>query len=100
MIMFATGTGTRNYWREFSEMTGSVATSIPTFDRQLDNFFEKNASAIIDEWDLITDEDLSHIQRRLEHLSYEVNRLVISKDVIEKRVQKLSSMIGKLEEEL
>lgn len=100
MIMFATGTGTRDYWRELSEMTGSVTMSIPTFDRQLDNFFEKNASAIIDEWDLITDEDLSHIQRRLEYLSYEVNRLVVSKGNLEKRVSNLSTMIGKLEENL
>ena len=98
MIMYATGTGTRDYWRELSEMTGSVATSIPTFDRQLDNFFERNAGAIIDEWDLITDEDLNHIQRRLEYLTYEVNRLVISKGNLEKRVQNLSTMIGKLEE--
>lgn len=97
MSMYPTLPGTRNYWREFTEMSDSVADSIPTFDKHIDSFFDRNAGAIIEEWDLITDEDLLHIQRRLDFLSYEVNRLVISKGTIEKRVKNLREAIGELE---
>lgn len=95
--MYPTLSGTRNYWHELSEMSGSVADSIPTFDKKLDNFFDRNAGAIIEEWDLITDDDISHIQRRLDYLSYEVNRLVISKSNLEKRALNLKNSIEELE---
>jgi hypothetical protein len=95
--MYATLPGTRNYWHELSEMSASVAEGIPTFDKRLDTFFDRNAGAIIEEWDLITDEDLVHIQRRLDYLSYEVDRLVITKSSMEKRVQSLKAQIEELE---
>ena len=87
----------REYWNELSEMSGSVAESIPTLDRQLDSFFHRNADAIIEEWDLVTDEDLAHIQRSIDYLSHELNRLAASKNNLEKRVMNLKSAIYPLE---
>ncbi|WP_319579911.1 hypothetical protein [uncultured Methanospirillum sp.] len=97
MDMYPTLSGTRNYWQELGSLPGSITDSIPTFDKQLDSFFDRNGEAIIDEWGLLTDDDLRHLKQKLEFLSYEVNRLVVEKSGLEKRTADLKSAIEELE---
>jgi len=88
---------TRDYWHELSEMSESFVDSIPNFDKHIDSFFERNAEAIIDEWELVTDDDLQHLRKKLDYLSYEVGRLVVEKGNFENRVLTLRSAIEDLE---
>lgn len=88
---------TRDYWHELSEMSESFVDSIPIFDKHLDSFFKRNAEAIIDEWELLTDDDLQHLRKNLNYLSYEVGRLVVEKGNLEKRVHTIRSAIEDLE---
>lgn len=95
--MYQTLSRTGDYWHELSQMSESFADSIPTFDKQLDSFFDRNAGAVIEEWGLVTDDDLRHLRMKLEFLSYEVGRLVVEKSSIEKRVLALRTAIEDLE---
>lgn len=95
--MYPTLSKTGKYWQDLSTMSGSFVESIPTFDKQLDSFFDRNASAIIEEWGLVTDDDLRALKRKLDYLSYEVGRLVVEKNSIEKRVHALKDAIEELE---
>ena len=88
---------TRDYWHELCEMSESFVDSIPNFDKRLDSFFKQNAEAIIDEWELVTDDDLQHLRKKLDYLSYEVGRLVVEKGNFENRVLTLRSAIEDLE---
>ena len=95
--MYPTLTKTRDYWHDISDMSGSFLDNIPTLDSQLDNFFDRNAESIIEEWGLVTDDDLRHLKMKLDYLSYEVNRLVVEKSNLEKRALDLKSAIEDLE---
>jgi hypothetical protein len=95
--MYPTLSKTHDYWHELGSMSGSVIDSIPTFDKQLDNFFDRNAGSIIEEWGLVTDDDLRHLRRKIDYLSYEVGRLVVEKNNIEKRTLAIRSAIEELE---
>jgi hypothetical protein len=95
--MYPTLSKTSNYWHELGSMSESVIDSIPTLDRQLDNYFDRNAAAIIEEWGLVTDDDLRHLRMKLDYLSYEVGRLVVEKSSIEKRALSIKDAIVELE---
>ncbi|MDD1730052.1 MAG: hypothetical protein LUQ50_13405 [Methanospirillum sp.] len=97
MDMYQTFDRTRNYWQDLGSMSGSFVNSIPTFDKQLDSFFDRNSEAIIEEWGLVTDDDLRHIKLKLEFLSYEVSRLMVEKTGLEKRTAELRVAIEELE---
>lgn len=97
MDMYPTINRTRNYWQELGSMSGSFVDSIPTFDKKLDSFFDRNSEAIIEEWGLVTDDDLRHMKLKLEFLSYEVNRLMVEKTGLEKRTAELKTAIEDLE---
>jgi hypothetical protein len=100
MGMYPTFTRTKNYMQELSSLPGSIADSIPTLDKQLDSFFDRNAEAVIDEWGLVTDDDLRHLKQKLEFLSYEVERLVVEKSNLEKRTSDLKLAIEELEKKV
>jgi hypothetical protein len=98
MVMYPTSfSKAGNYWQELGSLPGTFADAIPTFDKQLDSFFDRNAEAIIDEWGLLTDDDIRHLKQKLEYLSYEVNRLMVEKSTLEKRTADLKSAIEELE---
>lgn len=88
---------TRDYWHELSEMSESFVDSIPNFDKRLDSFFYWNAEAIIDEWELLTDDDLQHLGKKLDYLLYEVDRLVVERSNFERRVHTIRSAIEDME---
>jgi len=97
MVMYPTFSKEGKYWQELGSLPGSFADTIPTFDKQLDSFFNRNAEAIIDEWGLLTDDDIRHLKQKLDYLSYEVNRLMVEKSALEKRTADLKSAIEELE---
>ncbi|HWQ67372.1 MAG TPA: hypothetical protein VN372_10925 [Methanospirillum sp.] len=79
-------------------MSESFLDTIPTLDKHLDSFFDRNADGIIEEWGLVTSNDIRRLRMKLDFLSYEVNRLVIEKSNLEKRTLDLRKTIKELEE--
>lgn len=85
------------YFKKISSISDSFLDNIPDFDRKLDLFFSQNAEVIVDEWKLVTNDDLNNLRSKLDYLSYEVNRLTVEKDSFEKRVQLLRATLDQLE---
>jgi hypothetical protein len=96
-MMYPTISGAKDYWHEFSSLSGSLYDRIPTLDNHLDAFFDRHAEAIIEEWGLVTDDDIRNLRMKLDYLSYEIGRLVVEKDILEKRVSDLRQSIEDLE---
>lgn len=95
--MFETSGVTRKLFDNLTGFETKAATSVPTFDRTLDSYFERNMDSIIEEWGLITEADLNEYARKLEYLSYEVGRLYAEKDLLKKRAEGIENAIKKLE---
>lgn len=97
--MYSTINQSNKFRSGFEHISEPYINAIPSYEKNLDSFFKRNAQLIIDEWQLVTDEDLHNLQRKLENLSYEVNRLVYEKSSFESRVVDLKSAISALEHE-
>ena len=82
---------------EISETFGKIGGKIPTFERSLDTYFDKNGQAIIDEWGLLTTDDLESLELRLNSVSREIDRLYGSNARMERRMQILEDEIRALE---
>jgi len=89
-----------HFWEQFSHLPGTIESRIPTFDKSLDNYFDQNFASIIEEWDLLTDSDLYHLESRLAHVSNEISGLYAGKMTIEDRAKKLNDVISSLEKSL
>ncbi|MBU7043581.1 MAG: hypothetical protein HXS47_08320 [Theionarchaea archaeon] len=81
------------YVRSLYELSQSVEERIPTFNRSLDRYFDAHFEAIIDEWQLLTDRDLRDLERRVDHVTEEIDRLYLHKSVLETQVAKLTEEI-------
>jgi hypothetical protein len=90
------GTGD-SFWDQFSHVPGTIESRVPTFDKSLDTYFDQHFAAIIEEWDLVTENDLQHLERRLAHVSDEISGLYIGKVAIEARAKALDDLITSLE---
>ena len=89
-----------SFWDQFSHIPGTIESRIPTLDKSLDVYFDKNFSAIIEEWDLVTDSDLSKLETRLATVSNEISGLYAGKMKIEGRAKKLDGLLSSLEKSL
>ncbi|MDP3395684.1 MAG: hypothetical protein Q8S57_03300 [Methanoregula sp.] len=89
-----------SFWDQFSNIPVTIESRIPTLDKSLDVYFDKNFSAIIDEWDLVTDSDLYKLETRLATVSNEISGLYAGKMKIEGRAKKLDDLISSLEKSL
>ncbi len=76
------------------------ANSMPTFDKSIESYFERNIDMIIEEWGLITGSDLDNLGKKIEFLSYEVGRLSAERSTMNIRVNKLKAEITELEGKL
>jgi hypothetical protein len=85
------------YVRTLYELSQSVEDRIPTFNRSLDRYFDAHFEAIINEWQLLTDHDLYDLERRVDHVTEEIDRLYLHKSVLEKQAAKLEEEIQFLE---
>ncbi len=95
--MFETPQRTHTILDRLTNLETKAALSVPTFDRVLDSYFERNMESVIEEWGLITEGDLHEYERKLEYLHYEVERLHAEKDNLKKRVEGIEQAIKKLE---
>ena len=93
------GTGA-SFWDQFSHIPGTIQSRIPTFDKSLDLYFDRNFAAIIEEWDLVTETDLHRLEGRLARVSDEISGLYAGKMTIESRAKQLDEVISHLEESL
>jgi predicted nuclease of restriction endonuclease-like RecB superfamily len=89
-----------SFWDQFSNLPGTIESRIPTFDKSLDIYFDQNFAAIIEEWDLVTDNDLHKLENRLATVSDEISSLYAGKMSIESRAKKLDDLISSLEKSL
>ena len=95
--MFETSGSTRKFFDSLTSFETKAEDLVPTFDRTLDSYFERNFESIIEEWGLITEADLSEYVRRLEFLSYEIGRLQAGKDLLMNRASAIEKSIKELE---
>ena len=85
------------FGNEISDAFGKIGGKIPTFERTLDTYFDKNGQAIIDEWGLLTPDDLESLELRLNSVSREIDRLYGANSRMERRMQILEDEIRALE---
>jgi hypothetical protein len=85
------------FWDQFSQVPGTIESRIPTFDKSLDVYFDRNFAAIIEEWDLVTESDLHRLENRLIRVSDEISALYAGKVPLESRAKKLDDLITLLE---
>lgn len=86
-----------SFWGKVSHIPGKIESRIPTFDKSLDTYFDQNFSAVIEEWDLVTDSDLQRLENRLTRVTTEISGLYEGKMTIEKRAKDLDDVITQLE---
>jgi hypothetical protein len=87
-------------WDRFSHIPGTIESRVPTFDKSLDVYFDQHFAAIIEEWDLVTESDLSHLESRLTRVSDEISSLYAGKTAIEARAKNLDALITTMEKSL
>ena len=96
--MFETTSGkTKEFFGNIASNETFSSDRIPTLDKTLDSYFDRNSEAIIEEWGLLTDADIGEYQRKLDYLSYEVGRLVTEKDLLKNRAESIEKAIAELE---
>jgi len=86
-----------SFWDQFSEIPATIESKIPTFDKSLDVYFDKNFAAVIEEWNLLTDSDLTRLENRFAAVSNEISSLYAGKAAVEMRVKNLEGLITELE---
>ena len=89
-----------SFWDQFSHIPGMIESRIPTLDRSLDAYFDRNFAAIIEEWDLVTESDLLRLENRLAMVTSEINDLYAAKTAMEERAKNLDDLVTSLEQSL
>ena len=99
MSEFAEGTvgEQESFWGNLPDVGGYLNDNLPTMDKTLDTYFDKNMEAIIQEWGLLVEDDLLDLERRVNKVTEQVNSVYNQKRVLSDRVMKLEAMISKLE---
>ncbi|HVP94234.1 MAG TPA: hypothetical protein VMS89_03590 [Methanoregulaceae archaeon] len=86
-----------SFWGNLPGVGGYLNDNLPTMDKSLDTYFEKNMEAIIQEWGLLVENDLLDFERRLNKVTDQVDHLYKQKNVLNERVARLDAQISKLE---
>ena len=99
MAEFAEGTTEekQSFWGNMPDVPGYLDQKLPTMDKSLDTYFDKNMEAIIEEWGLLVENDILDLERRVNKVTAEIDQLYDHKDVINERVTKLDAVISDLE---
>ncbi|MDD4484148.1 MAG: hypothetical protein PHD55_07270 [Methanoregula sp.] len=100
--MYVNGNAEKNetgssFWDRFAEIPGAIESRVPTFDKSLDAYFDRRFSAIIEEWDLVTESDLVRLDRRLEWVTSEISGLYAERAALEARAEKLDELVSSME---
>ena len=86
-----------SFWDRFAELPGAIGARVPTLDKSLDGYFDRRFSAIIEEWDLVTESDLVRLAQRLERVSDDISGLVAERGALEARAKNLDDLVSSLE---
>jgi len=89
-----------SFWDGLSQVPKTIESRIPTFDRSLDAYFDRQFAAIIEEWELVTDSDLHKLENRLTRVSDEISSLYAGKTALESRAKDLEDLIASMEKSL
>jgi len=87
----------QSFWNNLPDVQGYLDHKLPTMDKSLDSYFDKNMEAIIEEWGLLVENDMLDLERRFIKVTTEINQLYDHKDAISGRVTKLDAIITNLE---
>ena len=83
----------------FSKLPEHLERTIPTFDKSLDLWFDRNFDSVIAEWGLLTESELHRLERRLETVTSEIGSLYSGKTLLEEQIASLEILISSLETE-
>lgn len=99
MTEFAEGTvgEKQSFWGSLPDVPGYLDQKLPTMDKSLDTYFDKNMEAIIEEWGLLVENDILELERRVRKVTADINQLYNNKNAISERVTKLDAVITKME---
>ena len=86
-----------SFWGNLPDIGGYLNENLPTMDKSLDTYFDKNMEAIIQEWGLLVENDLLDLERKVNNVTEQVNHLYNQKGVLAERVDRLEALISKLE---
>lgn len=86
-----------SFWGNLPDVGGYLNENLPTMDKSLDTYFDKNMEAIIQEWGLLVEDDLLDLERRVNNVTAKVNQVYNQKQVLADRVAKLEALISRLE---
>lgn len=86
-----------SFWGNLPDVSGYLNDKLPTMDKSLDTYFDKNMEAIIEEWGLLVENDLLDLERKVNKVSEQVTQLYNQKSVLTDRVARLDDLISKLE---
>jgi len=79
------------------EVPAAIDRRLPTMDKGLDEYFDRNFPGIISEWDLVTSMHLKNIERRLDRVHMQIDALERDRITLEKRAAALENEIRRLE---
>ena len=77
-----------SFWGNLPDVGGYLNDNLPTMDKSLDSYFDKNMEAIIQEWGLLVEDDLLDLERRLNKVTEQVNHLYNQKNVLKRPCHK------------
>ncbi len=99
MSEYAEGTAEekQSFWGNLPDVPGYMDQKLPTMDKSLDTYFDKNMEALIEEWGLLVENDMLDLERRVNAVTAEINQLYDHKNIISERVTKLDAVITRLE---
>jgi hypothetical protein len=93
-----TGTAKKSSFSQgVSSFSSSVESWLPTMDKSLDQYFDSHMTAIISEWGLLTQNDLTEFDRRLNVVSRDIANLEKGRSRIEKRASDLDADLREME---
>jgi hypothetical protein len=97
MSEYQEGTAGEPFWKNLPDVGGYLQEKVPTLDRKLDRYFDQNFPLIIEEWGLLRDDDLVDLDRRLNRVTTEIQRLSRGKIEITDRLARLDATLTRLE---
>ena len=92
--------GVSPYLRSVSEFAQSVERRIPTLTRSLDRYLDLHFEDIVEEWQLLTDFELRDLEKRVDKVTADIDRLYQKKSDIGQRAASLEAGIKEIEEGL
>ena len=84
-------------WYDFSGATRSFEERMPSLDKSLDRYFSTHIDAIVQEWELLTENDLISLEGRLKRITEEVGKLEQGHAGLKGRALALDASVKELE---